>query len=213
MATSAPKFCHGGSEVVESLSTGARSETAMHRFDGNLVAVVEHIRIRILIYLVHIRELEEEVKLLKNLSHPNIVVSVMEALLEARLVKLHGGQSIKQFLLSNNNITEEVVLYLRIFASIYRHRRIVGYAYLVVASLDIAQESATKHAISLREETCTRFMCPKIRPEQVGQMGKPPHHRRHIGAPRHPSLAAAASFCTPPPTAAPPPAPPLPTTA
>ncbi|KAI3762135.1 hypothetical protein L1987_52558 [Smallanthus sonchifolius] len=87
----------------------------MHRFDGNLVAVVEHIRIRILIYLiaanmpyrihliyaafnqiissnvmecsikpsvmdtclveqVHIRELEEEeVKLLKNLSHLNIV--------------------------------------------------------------------------------------------------------------------------------------------
>ncbi|KAI3762139.1 hypothetical protein L1987_52562 [Smallanthus sonchifolius] len=141
----------------------------MRRFDGNLVAVVEHIRIRILIYLiaanmpyrihliyaafsqiissnvmecsikpsvmdtclveqVHIRELEEEeVKLLKNLSHLNIVFP-------------YEGSVAK------NTSTGQLFL---IALS-------VGYAYLVVASLAIAQESATKHAISLREETCTR---------------------------------------------------------
>ncbi|KAL4584877.1 hypothetical protein LXL04_009487 [Taraxacum kok-saghyz] len=65
------------------------------------------------------------IELLKYLdveTYESIGVSVMEALLKSGLVKLHGGQSINQFLSSNSNTTEDhsvqqvdakVALYLR----------------------------------------------------------------------------------------------------
>lgn len=51
----------------------------------------------------------DPIELLKFLdveTYESIGVSVMETLLKAGMVKLHGGQSIKQYISSDTNTTE-----------------------------------------------------------------------------------------------------------
>lgn len=48
----------------------------------------------------------ELLKFLDVETYESIGVSVMEALLKSGLVKLHGGQTINQFISSNSNTTE-----------------------------------------------------------------------------------------------------------
>ncbi|KAI3798641.1 hypothetical protein L1987_33919 [Smallanthus sonchifolius] len=104
-------------------------------------------------------------------TYESIGVSVMEALLKAGLVKLHGGQSIKQFLSSDNNTTEgsctqlvdaEVALYLR---TLCKHLQTEAQA----KGSDAAMTSGTEAAVYASEASDSNDLLEKILPESVSE--------------------------------------------
>ncbi|XP_071735403.1 uncharacterized protein [Rutidosis leptorrhynchoides] len=101
-------------------------------------------------------------------TYESIGVSVMEALLKSGLVKLHGGQSIKQFL-STSNTTEgsgtqqvdaEVALYLR---TLCKHLQTEAQA----KGSDAAMTSGTEAAVYASEASDSNDLLEKILPESV----------------------------------------------
>ncbi|KAK9062182.1 hypothetical protein SSX86_019368 [Deinandra increscens subsp. villosa] len=104
-------------------------------------------------------------------TYESIGVSVMEALLKAGLVKLHGGQSIKQYISSDNNTTEgcgtqlldaEVALYLR---TLCKHLQMEAQA----KGSDAAMTSGTESAVYASEATDSNDLLEKILPESVSE--------------------------------------------
>ncbi|KAL4577943.1 hypothetical protein LXL04_014058 [Taraxacum kok-saghyz] len=112
------------------------------------------------------------IELLKYLdveTYESIGVSVMEALLKSGLVKLHGGQSINQFLSSNSNTTEghdvqqvdaEVALYLR---TLCKHLQTEAQS----KGSDAAMTSGTEAAVYASEASDSNDLLEKILPESV----------------------------------------------
>nr|XP_043633385.1 condensin complex subunit 3 [Erigeron canadensis] len=104
-------------------------------------------------------------------TYESIGVSVMEALLKAGLVKLHAGQSIKQFLSSDSNTTDgscaqqmdaEVALYLRILC---KHLQTEAQA----KGTDAAMTSGTEAAVYASEASDSNDLLEKILPESVSE--------------------------------------------
>ncbi|GJS37664.1 condensin complex subunit 3 [Tanacetum coccineum] len=116
----------------------------------------------------------DPIELLKYLdveTYESIGVSVMEALLQAGLVKLHGGQSIKQFLSSESNTAEgcstelvdaEVALYLR---TLCKHLQTEAQA----KGSDAAMTSGTEAAVYASEASDSNDLLEKILPESVSE--------------------------------------------
>ncbi|KVI08613.1 hypothetical protein Ccrd_013012 [Cynara cardunculus var. scolymus] len=116
----------------------------------------------------------DPIELLKYLdveTYESIGVSVMEALLKAGLVKLHGGQSIKEFLSSDSNTTEgsctqlvdaEVALYLR---TLCKHLQTEAQA----KGSDAAMTSGTEAAVYASEASDSNELLEKILPESVSE--------------------------------------------
>lgn len=112
------------------------------------------------------------IELLKYLdveTYESIGVSVMEALLKSGLVKLHGGETINQFLSSNSNTTEghnvqqvdaEVALYLR---TLCKHLQTEAQS----KGSDAAMTSGTEAAVYASEATDNNDLLEKILPESV----------------------------------------------
>ncbi|KAL8193981.1 hypothetical protein R6Q57_026223 [Mikania cordata] len=104
-------------------------------------------------------------------TYESIGVSVMEALLKAGLVKLHGGQSIRQFLSSDNNTTggccaqlvdAEVALYLR---TLCKYLQMEAQA----KGSDAAMTSGTEAAVYASEASDSNDLLEKILPESVSE--------------------------------------------
>ncbi|XP_076923663.1 uncharacterized protein LOC143585867 [Bidens hawaiensis] len=116
----------------------------------------------------------DPIELLKFLdveTYESIGESVMEALLKAGLVKLHAGQSIKQFISSDNNTTEgcdtqlvdpEVALYLR---TLCKHLQAEAQA----KGSDAAMTSGTEAAVYASEASDSNDLLEKILPESVSE--------------------------------------------
>ncbi|XP_076886128.1 uncharacterized protein LOC143535879 [Bidens hawaiensis] len=116
----------------------------------------------------------DPIELLKFLdveTYESIGVSVMEELLKAGLVKLHAGQSIKQFISSDNNTTEgcgtelvdpEVALYLR---TLCKHLQAEAQA----KGSDAAMTSGTEAAVYASEASDSNDLLEKILPESVSE--------------------------------------------
>ncbi|XP_023735555.1 uncharacterized protein LOC111883455 [Lactuca sativa] len=111
----------------------------------------------------------ELLKFLDVETYESIGVSVMEALLKSGLVKLHGGQTINQFISSNSNTTEgqnvqqvdaEVALYLR---TLCKHLQTEAQS----KGSDAAMTTGTEATVYASEASDSNDLLEKILPESV----------------------------------------------